>query len=117
MLAQIKMWLAAAGVVVLLLAGSNAWTYWRTDAAAYARGARDQKLVAQAETAMLNARLRDAEAATREAANSAADARRQLLNVQMENARERSRDPAAAGSGLPPGELRRVFRVTGTGYD
>lgn len=113
MIAAVKTWAALAGVVVVLLAGSNAWTYLRADATGYARGVRDQKILAIAATEMLNARLRAAEDEARAAAIRAGDAARELMTLQTENARERARDPDSAGAGLPLGELRRVFRVPG----
>lgn len=110
----IRNWRVALALAVVAGLGYGAW---RIDAAAYARGVRDQKIIALGEAAALNARIRDAEDAARDAAIRAGDAARELMTLQMENARERARDPLASGSGLPPGELRRVFRITGTGYD
>lgn len=111
MIAQAKTWLAVAGAVVLLLAASNGYTYLRTDASAYARGVRDQKIITLSKTEALNARIEQAEAATTAAAVRAADAARELQQLQLENAYDRARDPAASGRGLPPSELRRVSRV------
>ena len=107
MIAQAKTWLAVAGAVALMLVG----TWWKADATGYARGVRDQKIIALAETTMLNARLEKAEVATAAAAARAADAARELQQLQLENAYDRANDPAASGGGLPPSELRRVSRV------
>lgn len=101
--------LAVVATVALFLLLGYGW--WRVDAAAYARGVRDQKIISLGETEVLNDRLKKAEAETAAAAARAGDAARELHRLQMENAYDRANDPAALGSGLPPSELRRVSRV------
>ena len=107
MIRRAKTWLAVAGAVVLLLVG----TWWRADATGYARGVRDQKIIAIGATEVLNAKIKKAEAETAAAAARAADARRELHRLQMENAYDRANDPAALGAGLPPSERLRVSCV------
>ena len=54
LLGGLKTWAAAAGIVALLLVGSNGFTFWKTDRTAYARGVRDQKIVSIGATEVLN---------------------------------------------------------------
>lgn len=107
MIKRVKTFFTAFGIVAALVL----LTWWLADAAGYARGVRDQKIIAIGDTEILNDKIEKAENAARDEAAAAADARRELHRQLLENAYERSRDPAAAGSGLPVSELRRVFRV------
>jgi hypothetical protein len=111
MIAAAKTWLAAAGAVVLLLAATNGWTWWRTDAAAYARGVRDQKIIAIGQTEALNAALREARAKTVNAARDAENRRREITELERELADERAKDPLAGGQCISPDGMSRVFRV------
>jgi Asp-tRNA(Asn)/Glu-tRNA(Gln) amidotransferase A subunit family amidase len=101
--------LAVFATVALFLVLGYGW--WRVDAAAYARGVRDQKIKTIAATEMLNDRIEEAEEESAAAAARAADAARELHRLQMENAYDRANDPAAAGVGLPHSERLRVSRV------
>jgi hypothetical protein len=111
MIAAAKTWLAAAGAVVLLLAATNGWTWWRTDAAAYDRGVRDQKIKTIGATEVLNAALREARAKTTNAALDAENTRRELTKLERELANERAQDPLAGGQCISPDGMSRVFRV------
>lgn len=111
MIARAKTLAAAAGAVSLLLVATWAITYLRTDAAAYDRGVRDQKIITINATEMLNAALR---ALNAKAVNAALDyeaQRRAALDLERELADERANDADALGACISDAGWLRIDRA------
>lgn len=101
-------WRVALALAIVAGLGYGAW---RIDAAAYARGVRDQQIKTIAATEMLNAGLRAAQAKTMNAALDAEEQRRELADLERRLADERARDPLADGFCISPMGMRRLYRA------
>ena len=111
MIARAKTWAAAAGVVVLLLAGSNAYTYFKAKSFWFDRGVTECEIANLSATEILNAALRAQNAKTVNAALDYEAQRRAALDLERELANERANDADALGRYISDAGWLRLDRI------